>query len=249
MSSFIDSLLGCIWPTEQSYSQLSQFESRESRQSLASSNMHFPTGLLSQMHLKAVGNGHPRKSGDVVLHLASDTNDSGKEAFEVDLEGGWVAVLNITTINIIRLMRERLYVSQENVKLHKSYITCGNNSAGQEQLVYRHYSLTHPKWSGKLVVRSKDANILSAFRLEHMSADRVFQASATAKIDNEKRIVYWYNSSLTGPKINVLLNDEPLLRLWPWPRPKKELRDPKKIEESSEVVEARSRKSQDVEVD
>ncbi|RGP62349.1 hypothetical protein FSPOR_9395 [Fusarium sporotrichioides] len=213
MSSFIDSLLGCIWPTEQSYSQLPQSQSRESGQSLspannASSNMPFPTGLLSQKHRKTVGNGHLRKSGDIVLHLASDTNDSGKEAFEVDLEGG-------------------------------------------RTLVYRHYSLTHPKWSGKLVVRSKDANILSAFRLEHMSADRVFQTFATAKIDNEKRTIYWYNSSLTGPKINVLLDGEPLLGLWPWPRPrpKKELRDPRKIEESSEAVEARSRKSQDVVVD
>ncbi|KAM0300298.1 hypothetical protein ACHAPM_006610 [Fusarium culmorum] len=190
MDSIINSLLNCIWPTVQSYYRLSQHES----------------GEPGQLPLNIFGNSHPLKPGRVVLKFASITKDFRNDTFTLDLDEGWIAVLDIEAKDVIGLMQEGLYVSDENTKVHENYIEWNNNTPDRVLRCYRHYTLTHPKWSGKLTVKS----------------------------GNDTRKVYWYDPPPKGPKINALLDGEPLPGLWPWP---KELGAPGKSEESSDVVE------------
>ncbi|KAM0544794.1 hypothetical protein ACHAO7_008703 [Fusarium culmorum] len=190
MDSIINSLLNCIWPTVQSYYHLSQHES----------------GEPGQLPLNIFGNSHPLKPGRVVLKFASITKDFRNDTFTLDLDEGWIAVLDIEAKDVIGLMQEGLYVSDENTKVHENYIEWNNNTPDRVLRCYRHYTLTHPKWSGKLTVKS----------------------------GNDTRKVYWYDPPPKGPKINALLDGEPLPGLWPWP---KELGAPGKSEESSDVVE------------
>ncbi|PTD11132.1 hypothetical protein HYE67_010509 [Fusarium culmorum] len=222
MDSIINSLLNCIWPTVQSYYRLSQHESGEPGQSPALTNNAPSNMSTGQLPLNIFGNSHPLKPGRVVLKFASITKDFRNDTFTLDLDEGWIAVLDIEAKDVIGLMQEGLYVSDENTKVHENYIEWNNNTPDRVLRCYRHYTLTHPKWS------------VSGFRLEHLSADRVYHAFSTVKSGNDTRKVYWYDPPPKGPKINALLDGEPLPGLWPWP---KELGAPGKSEESSDVVE------------
>ncbi|QPC77156.1 hypothetical protein HYE68_007908 [Fusarium pseudograminearum] len=246
MDSIINSLLNCIWPTAQSYYHLSQHESGEPGQSPALTNNAPSNMSTGQLPLNIFGNSHPRKPGRVVLKFASITKDFRNDTFTLDLDEGWIAVLDIDAKDIIGLMQEGLYVSEENAKMHENYIEWSDNFPNRVLRCYRHFTLTHPKWSGKMSVQSNDSNIVSGFRMEHLSADRVYHAVSVIKSDNVERKVYWYDSPPNAPKINAILDDEPLPGLWPWP---KELGTPGKSEESSDVVETQDRKSQDMAMD
>lgn len=246
MDSIINSLLNCIWPTAQSYYHLSQHESGEPGQSPVLTNNAPSYMSTGQLPLNVFGNSYPRKSGRIVLKFASITKDFRNDTFTLDLDEGWIAALDIEAKDVIGLMQEGLYVSEENAKVHENYIEWNNNTPDRVLRCYRHYTLTHPKWSGKLLVQSNDTNIVSGFRLEHLSADRVYHAFSTVKSGNDTRKVYWYDPPPKGPKINTLLDGEPLPGLWPWP---KELGASGKSEESSDVVETQDRKSQDMAMD
>ncbi|KAL6921532.1 hypothetical protein FSHL1_005501 [Fusarium sambucinum] len=227
MSSIINSILAC-----------------ESGQPLAPSNTRLTTGGVCQPRQSIFGKGHSRISGRIIFNFGSNIDNFKNGASELDLSGGWGAILDISATDIIELMQGGLHVCQENVKVHESYIMWSDVTANQEQLCYRHYALTDPKWSGSLVLRSKDINQLSGFRLEDISPDRVFHATVAAEVGEDTRIVYFYEAKLTGAKINVIMDDEPLPGLWPWP--KKELANQGKSEESFDMGETPSGKSQDV---
>ncbi|KAG8351802.1 hypothetical protein FVEN_g10199 [Fusarium venenatum] len=252
MSSFFNSLSGCLWATEQSYSRLPQSESDEPGQSLppandATSKYRSPTYGPSQWCENRFGKDQPPESWRILISFASNTNDIGEEAFELDLNGGWGALLDIVTTDIVGLMKEGLYVSQDDVKVHENYLTWTDSPQDQQKTYYRYYTLINSKWSGKLVVRSETLDSVVGSRLEHLSAERVYHASPAAIIGFDNNRVYYYEAASQGDRMNFILDDEPLPGLWPWP--KKELDNRRDSEESFDMVEVQSRKSQDVVVD
>ncbi|KAG8676791.1 hypothetical protein FPOAC1_002799 [Fusarium poae] len=239
MSPSFNSLTSCLWPTEQSYSRLSQSESGEPGESLALANnatsqSRPPTNRASQLFENGFRNGHPPKSWRVILSFASNTDDIGKEGFKPDLNGGWDAALDIVTTDIVGLMKEGLYVSQDDVEVHENYITWTDNTEGRQRVYYRHYTLVHSKWSGKLVVQFRRLDNVPKFRVEHLSAEQVYHASAAATIEFDNR-VYYYEAGPPRDRMNFILDDEPLPGLWPWP--KQELNNRRESEESFDMVE------------
>jgi len=163
--------------------------------------------------------GRSPTSWQVLFYFASDCVDMREGTPGTELNLDWCADLDIIATDIVGLMREGLYVSRDTVKVQDNHVRWGKHPTDQTKWMwYRHYTLVHPKWSGQLVVRTTTFELTSKFRLEHLSADRVFKACAraTTGFDNS---VYWYEvRNPHSSRMNFILDDEPLPGLWPWPK-------------------------------
>ncbi|KAJ4133784.1 hypothetical protein NW768_005372 [Fusarium equiseti] len=170
--------------------------------------------------------GRSPTSWQVLLHFASDCEDLREGIPGSELKRDWSADLDIITTDIVGLMREGLYVSQDNVKVQDNHVRWEKHPADQTKwMFHRHYTLLHPQWSGRLVVRTMTFELASEFRLEHLSADGVYKAWARATTGSDNS-VYWYE--IRNPhysRINFILDDEPLPGLWPWPKKERDGQD------------------------
>lgn len=86
----------------------------------------------------------------------------------------WYATLDITTTDIVGLMREGLYVSQDDVKVQDNHLRRVVDPKDKTKWIYvRHYTLVNPRWSGQLKIKASIPENASGFRLDHLSADGV----------------------------------------------------------------------------
>ncbi|WZH43325.1 uncharacterized protein QYS62_004328 [Fusarium acuminatum] len=135
----------------------------------------------------------------------------------VDAETGWLGSLVIRTADIVGLMQEGLFLSQENVKVQESYVTPTYSQVSKVWCWDRYFTLVDPKWSGKMLVRAKNSRVPSKFRIEHLTADHVYTAEV---VDAVKTNNWYYNFKRDAPESNAnyMLEDMTMEGLWPWPR-------------------------------
>lgn len=158
------------------------------------------------------------KSWKVDLSFGSDPDMLRGKAPLVDLTIGWQAHLVLYTSDIVYLMRKGLHVSQKNVTLEESCLTMRPHEQEHNKYYYdRRFALTGPSWKGSLVVTTLSCPIATNFRVEHLSADKVYHCYAS---DIDKRRCWAYNFMIDKPEVNAnyILDDTPLEGLWPWPR-------------------------------
>ncbi|EXK40217.1 hypothetical protein FOXG_20290 [Fusarium oxysporum f. sp. lycopersici 4287] len=158
------------------------------------------------------------KSWKVTLLFGSDPDLLREAIPQVKLNIGWQAHLELSTKDIIGLMREGLYVSQENVVVQESCMTVRPYQQEHQTYYYdRHFALAGPNWKGNLVVTTLSCHIATNFRVEHLSADKVCRSYA---LDASKTECWVYSFMINNPEVNAnfILDDTPLKGLWPWPR-------------------------------
>ncbi|KAF5634922.1 hypothetical protein F25303_8635 [Fusarium sp. NRRL 25303] len=137
----------------------------------------------------------------------------------VDLIIGWEAHLVLHTPDIVYLMREGLYVSQKNVIVEESCLKMRPYQHEHNTYYYdRHFALTGPSWKGNLVVTTFSSPIATNFRVEHLSADKVFHCYASEVSKTPKCWAYYFMIDRPDINANYILDDTPLEGLWPWPR-------------------------------
>ncbi|KAH7216717.1 hypothetical protein BKA60DRAFT_542332 [Fusarium oxysporum] len=109
----------------------------------------------------------------VDLWFGSDPDLLREAIPQVKLNNGWQAHLELFTTDIVGLMREGLYVSQENVIVQESCLTLRPYQQEHKKYYYdRNFALTGPSWKGKLVVTTLSCPIATNFRVKHLSADK-----------------------------------------------------------------------------
>ncbi|KAF5614432.1 uncharacterized protein FSUBG_312 [Fusarium subglutinans] len=158
------------------------------------------------------------KSWKVDLSFGSDPDMLRGKVPLVNLTTGWQARLVLYTSDIVGLMRKGLYVSQKNVIVEESCLTMRPHQQEHNTYYYdRRFTLTGPSWKGSLVVTTLSCPIVTNFRVEHLSADKVYQCYAS---DYFKSRCWAYNFMIEKPEVNAnyILDDTPLEGLWPWPR-------------------------------
>ncbi|KAF5537047.1 actin-binding FH2 [Fusarium mexicanum] len=153
----------------------------------------------------------------VELWFGSDPDLLRQEPPVVQMDTGWEAHLKLSTIDIVGLMREGLYVSEDNVIVQESCLTMHPDPQEYQTHCYdRHFALSGPGWEGNLVVTTLGLPVASGFRVEHLSADKVFLCKAR---DLSKEGSRAYHFLINGEEnANYILDDTPLEGLWPWPR-------------------------------
>ncbi|KAH7164099.1 hypothetical protein DER46DRAFT_661236 [Fusarium sp. MPI-SDFR-AT-0072] len=119
----------------------------------------------------------------------------------VKLITGWQAHLELSTTDIVGLMREGLYVSQENVIVQESCLTL-RPCPLEHQTYYhdRHFALTGPSWKGNLMVTTLSYPIATNFRVEHLAADKVVRSYAS---DVSKTQCWVYSFLINKPEVNA----------------------------------------------
>jgi hypothetical protein len=158
----------------------------------------------------------------------------------IDLETGWFGHIAIETADIIGLMKEGLFVSQENVKVQESYITPFYSQRFKTWYWDRHFTLVDPRWSGSMLVRATTSATTSKFRIEHLTVDHIFKASV---VDAFRTCNWSYVFSKSAPETNAnyVLEDTTMEGLWPWPRKELESEEGTQEEDgTSEEVDGKS---------
>ncbi|KAG4263290.1 hypothetical protein BFJ72_g2350 [Fusarium proliferatum] len=159
------------------------------------------------------------RSWKVHLKFGSDPDLLKRATPQVNLTIGWQAHLILYTSDIVGLMREGLYVSQKNVIVEESCLALRPHE--QEHKTYyhdRHFALTSPNWKGNLVVTTFSGPIATNFRVEHLSADKVFHCDASDVSKTPQCWAYYFMINRPHVNANYILDDTPLEGLWPWPR-------------------------------
>ncbi|KAF5703114.1 hypothetical protein FGLOB1_9248 [Fusarium globosum] len=153
----------------------------------------------------------------VEMMFGSDPNLLRQEPPVVQMDTGWEAYLKLSTTDIVGLMREGLYVSQDNIIVQENCLTMRPDPQKYQTHCYdRHFALSGPGWEGKLVVSTLGLPVASNFRVEHLSADKVYRCEAR---DLSKEGSRAYHFLIDGEEnANYILDDTPLEGLWPWPR-------------------------------
>ncbi|KAF4435930.1 hypothetical protein F53441_13387 [Fusarium austroafricanum] len=151
----------------------------------------------------------------VALYFGYGPKTFEKQPWKVDLNLGWEAELHILTTDIVGLMQEGLYVSQNNVLVRESNVKTRRDEEKQVSTYDRYYTLADPNWTGKLMVKSNDVQIVADFRVEHLSADAVYWAQAVDLSKGEENLVYRFSLDPSGFNANFILDDAPMKGLWP----------------------------------
>lgn len=150
--------------------------------------------------------------------LQFTTGDSFNGIYPIiDKATGWFGHIDIETADIVGLMQEGLFLSQENVKVQESYITPFYSQKLKMWYCDRHFTLVDQRWSGTMLVRATNSRVTSKFRIEHLTADRVYAAEV---VDAVKVNNWYYTFSREVPESNAnyILEDTMMEGLWPWPR-------------------------------
>lgn len=143
------------------------------------------------------------------------------------LEGNipqWVAVLEVKSRDVPRLMREGFFWSSENVLREEGYISRETRREWTD--LGFHYTRMWiladksndetPQWVGHLGVFSESGEILPGFRVQSLSRENVHAAWAWNRL---QQATYAYDCRQPRRyNYNCIYDDKPLQGWWPWPR-------------------------------
>ena len=207
MDSFLGSLRECWWPSETSYDPLPSYLQHLplTPETASGMNSTLDTALSS-------------RPWRVDLKFTSIEEDTKDLTSNIDLDAKWAADLDVQTADIVGLMREGLHVSQHDVQV--SFIFYWSICpVTKKRVFFLKCALVHPKWSGRLKVRTMNFSIIMGFQLYHLSADKVFYANVKNVNGINSKTVYRYEVRNSIPvRMNLVLNDKPLPGLWTWPK-------------------------------
>ncbi|KAI8717738.1 hypothetical protein NCS52_00850700 [Fusarium sp. LHS14.1] len=127
----------------------------------------------------------------------------------------WWANLEIETWDIAGVMRDGLFLTQENVQEEEGHARHDYWPKDKSWSYTRCYTIVDPRWSGYLHVCSQDIRPVANFRLHHLTANNVSRARVE---DEEDFIVYCYNVDEPEHSANFIYDDMPMGGLWPWPK-------------------------------
>ncbi|KAF5021874.1 hypothetical protein F66182_6101 [Fusarium sp. NRRL 66182] len=147
--------------------------------------------------------------------LFTSDPDTLRTTRRINTRVGWRALMIITTHDIVGLMRDGLYLSQDNVQPERSFIKQCWWPTNQEWSYLRCYAVVDPKWSGHLIVQTLHLQNALQFRVSHLSEDKVAHAHV---LNKKKNLVYSYDVDHPENNGNYILEDTPMEGLWPWPR-------------------------------
>lgn len=134
----------------------------------------------------------------------------------------WVAVLEVKTTDIPRLMREGFFWSAENVVPEEGFMS-RETKPGWTQFGF-HYKRTWvlvdksnptPKWVGLLDVVTRSYEILPNFQVQDLTRGNIYEAFACNGLGN---IIYDYYHRWPRKSFNCIYDDKPLQGWWPWPK-------------------------------
>ncbi|KAM0563130.1 hypothetical protein ACHAPJ_000844 [Fusarium lateritium] len=150
----------------------------------------------------------------VILWFGSDAELLRKEG-HIDKANGYSAHLLLKTTDIVGLMRDGLDLTPENIKVEENHLERRYEEQEQRWYWYRHYTLVDPRYSGFLTVRAWDRKVTSKFRVDDLSADKVYLAVVGNKSED-----FVYHFDLFHPEVNAnyIFDDMPMEGLWPYPR-------------------------------
>jgi hypothetical protein len=155
----------------------------------------------------------------VWIEFTSDRAKTPLPHKKIDASSGWFAELGLWAPDIVGLMRDGLYVTEEDVDITKNHTTEEYCPRYERKMIFRHYRLKGPKWSGYLIVKSVDIHETINFRIQHLSYDKAI----VGWVQDKKRNPVYVWLHLHNSNTNNIFDDKPLEGLWPWPR--KELAD------------------------
>ncbi|KAI1826729.1 hypothetical protein F4861DRAFT_43275 [Xylaria intraflava] len=140
----------------------------------------------------------------------------------------WEAVLFVKCSDVPRLMREGFHWNDENVVKEDGYIDKTprqyHRATARYRGSYRHYFLTDlqkpPRWVATLQVLASKLEALSRFRLDELSRENTYSASAYSQSgpNQPAKDIYSYHHQSPASHINAIYDDRPLEGWWPWPR-------------------------------
>ncbi|KAF4985919.1 hypothetical protein FGRMN_11056, partial [Fusarium graminum] len=131
---------------------------------------------------------------------------------------GWFGHVILYTPDIVGLMQEGLHLSQSNVQVQETHLTPFYSHKYHKWYLDLHFTLIDARWTGTMVVRAHDIPATKLFRMEHVSADRVYMATVVDTTLKEHNFVYRFKKLEPSSNVNCILNDELMEGLWPWPR-------------------------------
>ncbi|EQL03501.1 hypothetical protein G6O67_007522 [Ophiocordyceps sinensis] len=130
-------------------------------------------------------------------------------------EPEWMAHFQIYA-DIPRLMKEGFYWSEDNARRQCSRFSGGKYSAPEHKRVWPHvrvYHLMDTSWKGIIVVYADELSVLSKFRLNQITMDKICLMRAAHK----NHCIYQYKKLHPEDSFNALYDDKPLDGWWPWP--------------------------------
>ncbi|KAL2671348.1 hypothetical protein Neosp_013930 [[Neocosmospora] mangrovei] len=134
----------------------------------------------------------------------------------------WTAHLDLVTSDLPSLMHDGLYLTQENVQVLENYVHKDYSDKRERYFLRRYFTIVDPKWSGKLSVASWNYEAVRDFRIQHLSADKVYNAKV---LNSDGNTVYYYDMSNPEKNANYLYDDMPMRGLWPFPRKEEGVKD------------------------
>ncbi|SPJ79017.1 uncharacterized protein FTOL_07408 [Fusarium torulosum] len=192
----------------------------------ADASLEIPTSQAPAPARSAVGSPIPERPPPPYQQAASSemwcvwlefTSDRAKIPLphkKIDSSSGWFAELVLWAPDIVGLMRDGLYVTEEDVDIEKNHTTEEYCPRYERRMIFRHYRLKGPKWSGYLIVKSVDIHETINFRIQHLSYDKAI----VCYVQDKKRNPVYVWLHLHDSNTNNLFDDKPLEGLWPWPR-------------------------------
>lgn len=127
----------------------------------------------------------------------------------------WSADLELETWDIAGVMRDGLFLTQDNVQEEEGHARHLYWPEKKRWSYTRCYTIVDSRWSGYLQVYSWDIRPVANFRLHHLTADKVCLARVE---DEEEYTVYCYNVDEPERSANFIYDDMPMGGLWPWPK-------------------------------
>ena len=135
----------------------------------------------------------------------------------------WAVHFEVKTIDIARLMREGFFWSTESILPEEGFIS-RETKPGWTNFGFRHkrtWILTDksdeevPSWVGYLEVITRSPEILPSFRVQDLTRENIYAASAWNGLD---QLVYDYHYRWPQKSYNCIYDDKPLQGWWPWPK-------------------------------
>ncbi|KAK3291120.1 uncharacterized protein B0H64DRAFT_42743 [Chaetomium fimeti] len=135
----------------------------------------------------------------------------------------WAALLEVKTADMPRLMREGFFWSAENIIPEEGYFS-RETKPGWVQFGFHHkrtWILADKsndktlRWVGFLEVFAHSLEILPSFRVQNLTRENVYTASA---LNGLGQLIYHYTYQCPQKSFNCIYDDKPLQGWWPWPR-------------------------------
>ncbi|EQL02063.1 hypothetical protein G6O67_005617 [Ophiocordyceps sinensis] len=143
------------------------------------------------------------------------------------LDLDWEAYLYVQSRDIAGLMKEGFHFSEANVQHDRGFFILDKASIPENAKrngwnCIRFYHLTHKpehgdvQWIATLYVLARDISVLSNFRLQQISADKIRSTNAW---NLKRQLIYGYDAKYVEQRFNAILDDQPLEGCWPsWPK-------------------------------